>query len=229
MADQPPRSLNHFSTFQFTDAYWNKDKAFRQSLHADWLQSVRGLASSVHHYQTFGLERTSDFLMWCAVPADDARGAEVFFSAYANAMGPFRPFMKMRDALWGLTRRSQYSRARSAGEIDPFQSERTHPYLIIYPFTKTADWYLQSQETRQSMMNEHISIGKQYRDITQLLLYSFGLQDQEFVVVYETDDLSRFSDLVQELRRTEGRRFTKNDTPLHTAIYQPNDNALPAW
>ena len=49
-----------------------------------------------------------------------------------------------------------------------------------------------SREARQGMMNEHIRIGKQYEDINQLLLYSFGLQDQEFVVVYETENLPLF-------------------------------------
>jgi chlorite dismutase len=75
------------------------------------------------------------------------------------------------------------------------------------------------------MMNEHIRIGKQYREITQLLLYSFGLQDQEFVVVYETDDLSLFSKLVYDLRATEARRYTKADTPLHTGVLVTGD----AW
>jgi chlorite dismutase len=67
-------------------------------------------------------------------------------------------------------------------------------------------------------MNEHIRIGKQYRDIKQLLLYSFGLQDQEFVVVYETDDMSLFSKLVYDLRDTQARRYTRSDTPLHTGV-----------
>ena len=88
----------------------------------------------------------------------------------------------------------------------------------MYPFTKTADWYLFGRETRQGMMNEHIRIGKQYREIKQLLLYSFGLQDQEFVVTYETDDLEMFSKLVYDLRDTEARRYTKEDTPLHTGV-----------
>ena len=89
----------------------------------------------------------------------------------------------------------------------------------MYPFTKTADWYLLGRDTRQGMMNEHIRIGKEFREITQLLLYSFGLQDQEFVVVYETDDLTLFSRLVYDLRDTEARRYTKGDTPLHTAVH----------
>jgi chlorite dismutase len=117
-----------------------------------------------------------------------------------------------------MTRPSEYSRAaKSAQEIDPFASER-QPYLVMYPFTKTAEWYLLGRETRQGMMNEHIRIGKQYRDIKQLLLYSFGLQDQEFVVVYETDDMSLFSKLVYDLRDTQARRYTRSDTPLHTGV-----------
>ena len=68
-----------------------------------------------------------------------------------------------------------------------------------------------------------------YEDITQLLLYSTGLQDQEFVVVYETDDLVRFSSLVTELRSTAARPFTERDTPLHTAVHQSGLEALHSW
>ncbi|NIR65414.1 MAG: chlorite dismutase family protein [candidate division Zixibacteria bacterium] len=85
------------------------------------------------------------------------------------------------------------------------------------------------REARQGMMNEHIRIGKQYSEIKQLLLYSFGVQDQEFVVVYEMDDLQQFSDLVQELRSSEARRFTLRDTPLYTAIYHPAEETLSIW
>jgi chlorite dismutase len=66
------------------------------------------------------------------------------------------------------------------------------------------------------MMNEHIKLGKQYFDIKQLLLYSFGLQDQEFVVSYEIEELPRFSQLVQDLRSTEGRKYTLLDSPIIT-------------
>lgn len=88
---------------------------------------------------------------------------------------------------------------------------------------------MMNQETRQGMMNEHIRIGKRYEFIKQLLLYSFGLQDQEFVVVYETDDLAVFSQLVNDLRMTEARRFTLGDTPVHTAVYHTPEEALSIW
>jgi chlorite dismutase len=130
--------------------------------------------------------------------------------------------------LWGFTKPSQYTKTRSTQEIDPFAAERK-PYLVIYPFVKTVEWYLMSREARQGMMNEHIKIGKQYPEITQLLLYSFGLQDQEFIVVYETDDLGHFSDLVYELRDSEARRYTQRDAPLFTAVYHPAEETLALW
>jgi chlorite dismutase len=151
-----------------------------------------------------------------AVSDDSSPGA--YFTARACAANRHRDIIEPAHVLWGMTRPSQYSRAKSAQEVDPFADEERGPYIVMYPFTKTADWYLLGPDTRQGMMNEHIRIGKQYAEIKQLLLYSFGLQDQEFVVVYETADLELFSKLVYDLRDTEARRYTKGDTPLHTGV-----------
>lgn len=67
--------------------------------------------------------------------------------------------------------------------------------------------------TRQGMMNEHIRIGRKYPEIKQLLFYSFGIQDQEFVV-YETEDIIDFSELVFDLRGSEAIKYTLRDTPI---------------
>ena len=170
----------------------------------------------------------ADALVWCALEADDPCTASTFFESLAKATTPHRHLIRLVDSLWGFTRPSQYTKTRSAQEIDPFAETRMK-YLVMYPFAKTAEWYLMSRESRQGMMNEHIRIGKQYEDIKQLLLYSFGLQDQEFVVVYETENLPRFSDLVNELRDTEARRYTLQDTPVYTAIYHPAEETLALW
>jgi chlorite dismutase len=70
-------------------------------------------------------------------------------------------------------------------------------------------------------MKGHMRIGHRYPQVRQLLAYSFGLDDQEFVVAYETDDLVAFQDLVRELRETESRRSTVRDTPIITAVHRP--------
>ena len=228
MPEQTPRTLNHFSLYAFTDAYWSLNQEEKSSFHRDWLTGLRSAAHTVDIFQN--TDSKADVLVWCALEADDreACNTSTFFEKLARATTPIRHLIRPVDSLWGFTRPSQYTKTRSTQEIDPFAETRMQ-YLVMYPFAKTAQWYLMSREARQGMMNEHIRIGKQYEDIKQLLLYSFGLQDQEFVVVYETDDLPRFSDLVNELRDTEARRYTLQDTPVYTAIYHPAEETLALW
>ena len=85
---------------------------------------------------------------------------------------------------------------------------------------------LLSQEVRQGMMNEHIKVGRTYPSISQVLLYSTGLADQEFIVGYETSSLAEFQDLVIALRGTEARRYTLSDTPIFTCIHRPLSETL---
>ena len=220
------RTLNHYSLISFKEPYWSLSAKERQEFHKGWLNGLCAAAQKVDIFQA--TETGIDLIVWAAQTADNKGDAARFFERFATASSPYRHLIDLKDSLWGFTRPSQYSKARSKQEIDPFAPTRK-PYLIIYPFSKTTEWYLMSREARQGMMNEHIRIGKGYEDISQLLLYSFGLQNQEFVVVYETDDLARFSDLVNELRDTEARRFTLRDTPLHTAIYHPAEETLNLW
>ena len=213
-----PVTLGHFMSYRYTPRFWELAPEERRQRARAWLDGMHGSAEVANLYLTQGIETDADLLLWSTVRAPDVEVPGDFFVRRAAAENAHRDILEPGHVLWGLTRPSEYSRAaKSAQEIDPFAPERL-PFLIMYPFTKTADWYLFGRETRQGMMNEHIRIGKQYREITQLLLYSFGLQDQEFVVVYETDDMSLFSKLVYDLRNTEARRYTKADTPLHTGV-----------
>jgi chlorite dismutase len=90
------------------------------------------------------------------------------------------------------------------------------PFLFVYPFVKTRDWYLLPQADRQRIMNEHIAIGHKYPRVKINTTYSFGLDDQDFVVAFESDVADEFLDLVQELRETESSKFTVRDTPMYT-------------
>ena len=128
-------------------------------------------------------------------------------------------------AFTGLIRPSRYVRKPSAQEQALISGERG-AYLIVYPFTKTADWYRLSREARQGMMNEHIRVGHDFPQVRQLLAYSTGLDDQEFIVAYETDDLVAFQDLVTALRETEARQYTLRDQPILTGIHHPPDELV---
>lgn len=228
MPEQTPRTLNHFAFFTFKEAHSLLSPAQRKQFHQEWLKELHRSSPHLDLYQVYPAQSGADILVWSAMEADDPREVAQFFERFACATNPYRHLIEPINVLWGFTKPSQYTKTRSNQEIDPFAEVR-QPYLIMYPFVKTVEWYLMSRETRQGMMNEHIRIGKQYPEITQLLLYSFGLQDQEFIVVYETADLAQFSDLVYELRDSEARRFTLRDTPLFTGIYHPAPETLALW
>jgi chlorite dismutase len=222
------RDLNHFAAYQFSQAFWEADEAGRRRALRRIHKQLSGICEHVHMYQVFPSMPELDFLAWAAMPSRDEGTLADFYASYARAMAPLRRWVRPEQILWGYTGKSTYSRARSSQEIDPYTSTRPR-YLVAYPFVKTPDWYMMGRDTRQGMMNEHIRLGKSYPQIKQLLLYSFGLQDQEFVVVYEMDDLPLFSDLVHELRATEARRYTDRDTPIITGVHRQADEWDHLW
>jgi len=122
-----------------------------------------------------------------------------------------------------MTKPSEYS-DESRLEVRPAHGK----YLFVYPFVKTREWYALPPDQRWTIMQEHIKVGREYPDIDLNTSYSFGLDDQEFVVAFEGDDPSRFLDLVQRLRTTEASRYTKRDTPTFTCIAASVERALGA-
>jgi chlorite dismutase len=99
-------------------------------------------------------------------------------------------------------------------------------YLFVYPFVKTRQWYGLEANERWRIMQEHIAVGKEYPTVDNHTTYSFGLDDQEFVVAFDTDDAGAFLDLVQRLRTTEASAWTLRDTPSFTCINTSLERAL---
>ena len=77
-------------------------------------------------------------------------------------------------------------------------------------------------------MQDHIRVGREYPNVDNHTTYSFGLDDQEFVVAFEADEPAVFLDLVQRLRTTESSSYTKRDTPSFTCLRVSLERALSA-
>jgi chlorite dismutase len=105
-------------------------------------------------------------------------------------------------------------------------SERT--YLIVYPMWKKRSWYALPAEERMRIMRGHIEVGRRHPTIDINTAYSYGLDDQEFVVSFDADDPAEFLDLVQELRTTESSAYTESETPIFTCISSSLERALAA-
>lgn len=200
------------------DGAWRRLPREQRCASAEDLARVLAEPSAVKTftYSTIGIEPGCDVLLWSLGPSLDAleqKAAAVLRSGLGS-------FMSVQHSFLGVIRPSQYVRRPTEQEQSLFAGERS-AYLVVYPFTKSTDWYLLPQAERQKVMNEHMKVGHAYKQVRQLLAYSFGLDDMDFLVAYETDDLEAFSELVRELRGTESRRSTVRDTPILTAVHRP--------
>jgi chlorite dismutase len=123
----------------------------------------------------------------------------------------------------GMRKPSEYSDEKRLTPR-PFRGK----YLFVYPFVKSRPWYMLPPQERGRIMADHIAVGRQYPQVDNHTTYSFGLDDQEFVVAFDTDDVGAFLDLVQRLRSTEASSFTLRDTPSFTCIAASLPRALNA-
>ena len=199
------------------DPAWRRLPSAERCDTADELVAALRVGSDVrtHSYSMVGLKRGADLMLWSLGPTLDSleeRSARVLRSGMGR-------WLKVTESFLGIIQPSQYVKKPTPQEQSLFSGERSR-YLVVYPFTKSADWYLLGREERQRSMNEHMRIGHGFPEVRQLLANSFGLDDMDFLVAYETDDLPKFSDLVRALRGTESRRSTVRDTPILTGIHR---------
>lgn len=186
------------------------------------IQSQQEITTYV--YSTTGLKAGTDVLLWRTGPELD----EIQSTTNAILKTRLGAYLNISYAYVGMIRPSTYVRRQQPQEQAALQKDRGR-YLVIYPFTKTHEWYQLSPASRQGMMNEHIKIGHEYPSIRQVLVHSTGLDDQEFVVAYEMEtaqELLEFQSLVIALRATDGRPYTLSDTPVFTAVHRSIEEAL---
>jgi chlorite dismutase len=124
-----------------------------------------------------------------------------------------------------MTKESVYSDEPTPLEPRPGSDSR---YLFVYPMWKKREWYALAPEERMRIMKGHIETGRRYGGVEVNTAYSYGLDDQEFVVSFNGDDPAEFLDLVHELRGTDSSSYTLSETPIFTCISSSAEKALDA-
>lgn len=168
----------------------------------------------INSYSTVGLRTSADFVIWRI-------GAELDpmqdMTARLNQTSMAK-YLEPTHSLLSMTKRSMYierncsDQPEDSTHIVPGETE----YLFVCPLQRTREWYSRPQDQRHEMLEENLRIGSKYRSVKLHTTYSFGLDDQEFVVVFETDKPADFLDFFQELRETKASCFTLRDTPMFT-------------
>jgi chlorite dismutase len=212
------RQFAHFSFYKLDPAWRRLPEAEQESSRAELAATIESFGErfALRPYTIAGLRPDADFMLWkVSERLEDFQ--EIGTAIMSTAMGSY---LETPYAYLSMTRRSQYVKGegRSMHKRGRIMWNPDSRYLLIYPMVKTRAWYQLSKPARQGIMNEHIATGHQFPTVKINTTYSYGIDDQEFVVAFETDYVGDFLDLMMRLRETEASRYTERDTPIFTCI-----------
>jgi chlorite dismutase len=216
------RTFVKFTFFKVDPAWRRRSAEERAADKAEFQAACEDFAEdrSLRAYSTVGTRGDTDLLLLSQSPGlEDIHTFHVVLGQSGLARWASTPYSYL-----AMTKPSPYSDSESRPEIAT--SERK--YLFVYPFEKKREWYGLPLEERRRIMTNHIEVGRRYPEIAINTAYSFGLDDQEFVVSFEGDEPGEFLDLVQELRGTESSSYTLRDTPIFTCVSMSLGRALDA-
>ena len=173
---------------------WTREEGKRQLLDIFRTYEEYSLICS---FGLYGVRTNCDFMLWQATyQVEDLQGLSS--QIWRSAMGSY---LSETQSMLAMTKRSIYVGKNARGAHDPrlVIAPSDKKYLFVYPFVKTRAWYALPMEDRKRMMQEHIRVGLKYPNVTLNTTYSYGIDDQEFVVAFELDNIEDFLDLVQDL------------------------------
>jgi len=163
-------------------------------------------------YSTLGLRDDAEFLLWFAAETVEEI-QDVISKLYLTVFGKY---IIPSQVYLSCTRSSTYARK---GTLPSFVlGNEPQKYVVVYPFTKTREWYLLPQEQRQKMMDQHINVSEKYPTVTLNTTYSFGIDDQDFMLAFECDNLRDFQNLIMDLRQTAVSAYVAVDTPMISCV-----------
>ena len=220
MAD---RTFAKFTFFKMDPAWRRRDETDRARDKQEFLAACEdfGVDRSLRAYSTVGTRADTDLLLLSQSPnLDDLHTFHVVLGQSGLSRWAETPY-----SFLSMTKPSPYSEEES---VRPEICTSKRKYLFVYPMVKQRRWYGLPAEERMRIMRSHIEVGRRYPEITINTSYSFGLDDQEFVVAFEGDDPGMFLDLGQELRPTESSAYTERETPIFTCVAMSVRRALDA-
>ncbi len=217
--------LYRYLTLAVSNEWRRQGDRQREEDKAEFAAAVQSTGVTVHAYSLVGTRADADLLLWVIADELDAiRAWESRCAAtrlWAQSSRPYAYLAARRPSPYlGSHSHSGSETERPAGPVADL------PYLVVYPMTKKRSWYALPREERTRIMAAHLATGHRYPDIRIHTGYSFGIDDQEFVVAFEVPDVRRFVALVSDLRDTESSSYTERETPIFVGAAMPLVEAL---
>ena len=161
-------------------------------------------------YDVAGLRADAEFMIWT-----HAEHVEALQATYAD----FRrttTLGRVSAPVWSsvaLHRPAEFNKSHIPAFL---AGEEPGAYICVYPFVRSYEWYLLPDEERRRMLAEHGMAAREYKDVRANTVPAFALGDYEWLLAFEAPELDRIVDLMRELRGTDARRHTREETPFFT-------------
>jgi chlorite dismutase len=226
----PDRQRRQFLNY----AFYRLDPVFRRLPREDQQAAADGFVDLVRKWESLddvilrtyslvGLRADVDFMLWRI--AFDPQCFQAMEAAIRRSR--LGAYLSQVYGFLSLQRRSPYvNKIKGAGEAGVELEAGQGKYLFVYPFTKTRAWYRLSPHARQGMMDEHIAASAPFKGVHLNTSYSYGIDDQDFMVAFDSDYPQEFVDLVGRLRYTEASLYTQRDTPMFACAKAPIEAIL---
>ena len=216
-----PRQFVNFGFYKVENEWLRLDDETRRAGVAELTTVLEDYQNRmlVYPYTTFGVRAETDFLIWrISYDLDDFE--KMSAAIRRTHMGKY---LTTPHSFLAMTKTSIYIDDHVHDDQEASRNRIViggGKYLFVYPFVKSREWYMLPIEERQVAMREHIKFGHLYPSVKLNTTYSFGLDDQDFVVAFESNRPEDFLDLVQGLRETSASKYTVRDTPTITCTRQ---------
>jgi chlorite dismutase len=165
-------------------------------------------------YDLQGMRADADYMFWWIAPsADDLQ--EMYTRFRRTALG------RASEPVWSvmaLHRPAEFNK----GHIPAFLAgEEPRGYVSVYPFVRSYDWYLLDPQQRRELLAEHGMMAREYPDVRANTVACFALNDYEWILAFEADELHRIVDLMRHLRGARARLHTREEIPFYTGHRKP--------
>ena len=160
-------------------------------------------------YDVSGLRADADVMIWWHSASPDAL-QEAYALFRRTALG------RHLAPVWSqmaLHRPAEFNKSHLPAFL---AGEQPRPYLCVYPFVRSYEWYLLPDEERRAMLAEHGKMARGYPDVRANTVASFALGDYEWMLAFEADELHRIVDLMRDLRASTARRHVREEVPFYT-------------
>ncbi|WOQ18542.1 hydrogen peroxide-dependent heme synthase [Raineyella sp. W15-4] len=173
-------------------------------------------------YDVSGFRADADVMVWWHAPRIETLQA-AYNTLRASRLG------RTLEPVWSqvaLHRPAEFNK----GHVPAFMAEEeAHPYLVVYPFVRSLEWYLLPDEERRRLLAEHGMMARDYPDVRANTVSSFALGDYEWILAFEADELHRIVDLMRHLRGAEARRHTRLEIPFYTGRRYELSELVDRW